>query len=400
MKVIYVNHTIPLYTHPLLQKIVSKGCELVMLLPSKDNGTVGLGVKISHSTANIYRTLYSSSSKKWYGKAALTEMNNIILQERPDILMIGWPYMLQLFFERKLRKTIKDHKIKLIIQEIPFQTPPYGQLSYFKHHPCYDENMNVISSGLVFKLQSLITMLLRKRIYQMASATINYATCAYDILPSYGVKKESIFVRYNTGDTDALFDARKQIEQKNRMLIERPRIIHVGRLVKWKRVDLLIEAFKEVLKTIPDCELVIVGNGPELESLQQQVSEAGLDSNIVFTGSIYDPLVLGQYMYESSVYVLAGMGGLSINDAMGYSLPIICSICDGTEKDLVKDGINGYFFKEGDAKDLANKIVAVLSNPSKAKQMGDESYRVIRDKINLETVAQRYLDAFNYVMEQ
>lgn len=400
MKVIYVNHTIPLYTHPLLQKIVDKGCELVMLLPLGDNGTVGKGVEVSQSNNNAYRICFSSSSKRWYGKVALMDLKSILIQERPDILMIGWPYMLQFFFERELRKTVKHFNIKLIFQEIPFQTPPFGQLSYFKEHPCYNEDMELISSGIRFKLQALLTMYIRKRIYRLVSATINYANCAYDILPSYGVNKESIFVRFNTGDTDALFDARKQIEKKERMLSERPRIIHVGRLVKWKRVDILIEAFKTVIKEIPDCELVIVGKGPEKDSLTQQVIEYGLDNNVVFTGGIYDPLVLGQYMYESSVYVLAGMGGLSINDAMGYSLPIICSVCDGTEKDLVTDGVNGYFFKEGSATDLAEKIIAILSNPTKAKQMGEESYRVIRDKINLGTVSQRYIDAFNYVMNQ
>ena len=61
-------------------------------------------------------------------------------------------------------------------------------------------------------------------------------------------------------------------------------------------------------------------------------------------------------MNESTVYVLAGMGGLSINDAMCFSLFVICLVCDGTEKDLVADGVNGYFFKEGDANDLVDKI--------------------------------------------
>lgn len=54
----------------------------------------------------------------------------------------------------------------------------------------------------------------------------------------------------------------------------------------------------------------------------------------------------------------------------------------------------------GDVNDLAEKIISVLSNPSKCKQMGKESYLIIRDKINLETVSQRYIDAFNYVMQQ
>ena len=398
MKVLYTNHIITPYTHAIMRKVVSKGVDIVFLLPRQDNGTVGEGVVAADSQGGIYQIRYSATSKKWYGKADLTDLGAVLIQEHPDILIIGWPYMLQFFFDRKLRKIIKDFNIKLIIQEIPFQTPPYGRLSYFKDHPVYDENMKLMSTGLGFKLRSLVTMWMRKRLYRLTSATLNYATCAYDILPSYGVKKESIFVRYNTVDTDALFDARKQIENKDRMLSGNPRIIHVGRLVKWKRVDLLISAFCKVRERIPDCELVIVGNGPEKEALMHQAVDTGLSNNIVFTGGIYDPLVLGQYMYESSVYVLAGMGGLSINDAMGYSLPIICSVCDGTEKDLVTDGINGYFFKEGDADDLANTIISVISNPAKAKQMGEESYRVIREKINLETVSQRYLDSFNYVL--
>lgn len=45
MKVIYVNVTIPSYTHPLLERIVSKGCDLIMLLPQNDDKTVGTGVK-------------------------------------------------------------------------------------------------------------------------------------------------------------------------------------------------------------------------------------------------------------------------------------------------------------------------------------------------------------------
>jgi len=399
MKVIYVNHTIPLYTHPLLLKMVRKGCDLVMVIPDKANGTVGEGVEVSKSTDAAYRIRYSQSSKR-HGKPVLTDLNDIINQEKPDILMIGWPYMIQLFFEKQLKKTLRDLNIRLIIQEIPFQTPPYGDLSYFKNHPCYNEDMELISSGLGFTLRTLFTMYIRKKIYQLASATVNYATCAYDILPTYGVKRESIFVRYNTTDTDALFDARRQIEQKQRLLSHRPRIIHIGRLVKWKRVDLLISAFQKVVKVIPNCELLVVGKGPEQESLMQQAANAGLADNVVFTGGVYDPLVLGQYMYESSVYVLAGMGGLSINDAMGYSLPIICSVCDGTEKDLVTDGVNGFFFKEGDADDLAEKITLLLSNPSKAKQMGEASYQVIKNRINLDTVAQRYMDAFNYVMDR
>ena len=45
-------------------------------------------------------------------------------------------------------------------------------------------------------------------------------------------------------------------------------ILHVGRLVAWKNVDLLIEAFDLVLKKIPISRLIIIGTGPEMDKLQ------------------------------------------------------------------------------------------------------------------------------------
>ena len=400
MKVIYVNVTITSYTHPLIERLVSKGCELVMLLPQNDDKTVGTGVKRAEAKKTSYRICYSRSKIKWYGKPALIDLKHILLEEKPDILMIGWPYFLHLFFDRSILKLMRKNKIRLILQEIPFQTPPFGKLGYFKEHPVYNENMELQSHGLWFYLRAILTMWIRRYIYKKADATVNYASCAYDVLPSYGVKREDIFVRYNTSDTDALFEQREKVISTLPMLKVCPRILHIGRLVKWKKVDLLVEAFQKISEKYPDTELVIIGDGPERQTLEQQVLQLGLEDRTVFTGAIYDPLTLGQYMHESSVYVLAGMGGLSINDAMCFSLPVICSVCDGTEKDLITDGVNGYIFQEGNVDSLAYKIDLVLSDRAKAKVMGEASYRVIKEKINLETVSQRYIDAFNYVISK
>ena len=126
----------------------------------------------------------------------------------------------------------------------------------------------------------------------------------------------------------------------------------------------------------------------------------GLTFKIRFVGAVYTPEVLGAYMNESTVYVLAGMGGLSINDAMSYGKPVICSVCDSTEQDLVKDGKNGFFFEEGDADDLADKIITLFDSPELIKTMGEESERIIREEINLETVSQRYIEAFQSISKK
>ena len=327
-------------------------------------------------------------------KTILTDLKTILNEEKPDIVVLGWPYFLQYFFDRQLRLLIKENNIKLIIREIPFQVPPFGQLSYFKENPVYDENMILQSRGMSFFIRALCTMYIRKFVYKHADATINYASCAYDILPSYGVNKDKIFVTYNTPNTESLIRLREKVLSAPPLLEKKQRILHIGRLVKWKRVDLLIDAYAKICPNYPDSELTIIGNGPEMENLQYQAENLGLTGRVVFVGAIYDPFTLGQYMHESSIYVLAGMGGLSINEAMCYSLPVICSVCDGTEKDLIQDGVNGYYFESGNADSLAKSIEYLLRNPQMMKAFGDVSLKKIQEEINLDTVSSRFVEAF------
>ena len=139
---------------------------------------------------------------------------------------------------------------------------------------------------------------------------------------------------------------------------------------------------------------MIVGDGPELDRLKQQASDLQLADRIRFIGAVYDPKTLGAYMNESS------MGGLSINDAMTYGMPVLCAVCDSTERDLVMEGRNGYFFKDGDADSLAERIREMFESPERCREMGKESERIIREKINMETVSKRYLKAFQEIISQ
>lgn len=399
MKVVFTMGGITHYLSPLLDNIVRKGVDVVMVIPyTKDNRTIGKGVKLVSNEAS-YRIIYSVAKQGWHGKTMLTDLKMILNEERPDILVLGWPYFLQYFFDRQLRLLMKKNNIKLIIREIPFQVPPFGQLDYFKENPVYDENMILQSKGMSFLIRSLCTMYIRKFVYKHADATINYASCAYDILPSYGVDKNKIFVTYNTPDTKSLMQEREKVLSAPPLLEKKQRILHIGRLVKWKRVDLLIDAYAKICPDFPDSELTVIGNGPEMENLQSQVENMGLKNRVVFAGAIYDPFTLGQYMHESSIYVLAGMGGLSINEAMCYSLPVICSVCDGTEKDLIQDGVNGLYFENGNVDSLAECMGRLLRNPQKMKSFGDVSFKKIQDEINLDTVSSRFVRAFENVLK-
>lgn len=406
MKVLFTFGGMPHYLNAMLEKLQTKGANITVVSPQKGNATIGKGVKMVEEGA--YRHLNTQEKKMYYGKSGFPALPGIIADERPDIVVLGWPYFLQVFFQPSLRRALKRCGARLVIREIPFQTPPYGQIrDYFRQHPMYDEGMRLLSTGKAFYLRQWLTARIRKYCYARVAGTLNYSTAAYDILPSYGVKREQIHVTYNSTDTEALWREKAAVLAAPALLppSER-RLLHIGRLVKWKRVDLLIEAFARTLTQYPDAELVIVGNGPELDNLKKQAASLGLplrskEENGVdgrgcvrFIGAVYDPKELGAYMNEATVYVLAGMGGLSINDAMTYALPVVCSVCDSTERDLVTDGRNGLFFRDGDADSLTEKILQLLASPQECRRMGQESERIIREQINIDTVSERYLKAF------
>ena len=232
---------------------------------------------------------------------------------------------------------------------------------------------------------------LRKFAYNVPDAHVNYVDEAYAVYGSYGVPPDKIFITRNSPDTDALFAVRESLKSADPILPPcEHRLLHVGRLVAWKRVDMLLRAFTSVKKRYGGAELLVIGTGPEESKLKDLSAELKIDNAVRFLGGVYDPQLLGGYFMSSTIYVLAGMGGLSINEAMCFGLPIICSVGDGTEKKLVREDINGKYFKDGDEDDLTDKILYLFGRPETRKEMGLRSMEIVRNEINIHTVIDGY----------
>jgi glycosyltransferase involved in cell wall biosynthesis len=318
----------------------------------------------------------------------------------PDVLVIGWPYIINFYFDSAARRLLRERNISLVYREIPFMVAPKNRaMSYYRKHPVINENLEVDNPrGCRFYLWAFGLNQMRKRIYGMVDATMIYSSHGFEVQESFGIPRERIFLTYNSPDTETIARTRVKLIEEGLVVTHPKRILHLGRLVKWKRVDLLIEAVSDLAARHEGIEMCIIGSGPEEQSLKELAQRKAPPGVVRFLGSIYDPEELGREIIASGIYVLAGMGGLSINEVMAYGKPVICSRCDGTERDLVTDGFNGYFFREGDAEDLASKIELLLNDPVKADLMGKNALKVIGEKINLQTVTGRFMDCFNYLV--
>ena len=397
MKVLFMFGGLPHYYNYVLSKLNNvKNLEIIVVVPGSSGKTFGEGVYQDNEGIN-FKVYKLEEYKTFYQKYFLKDFIRIIENEKPEIIVTIWPYVLAFIFKFGLWRKIRRENIKLIYKQIPFRLPRFKGGISFNVKPEYDENLKADKS-IFFKLNIFFITILRMIIFKMVDAHVNYTEDAYRILGSYGVKNEKIFITYNSPNTDSLLEAKEKADSLEPILpYNNYRLIHIGRLVKWKRVDLLIKAVNELKKKYKEIELVIIGKGPEENTLKELTGNLNLTDNVKFIGAIYDPVTLGRYFKVSSAYVLAGMGGLSINEAMVFEKPIVCSVCDGTEKKLVRDGYNGKFFNEGNLNDLVEKTDFILSDQVNLKQMGINSREIIKNEVNINTVIKGYIKAFNYV---
>jgi glycosyltransferase involved in cell wall biosynthesis len=396
MKVLFTFPGLAHYLQAQLRKLSQKGIDVAAIVPFKNSSSMGAGVHLEEQ-AQGFKLIEGKEKKSFLGKPIFYNLPEILEQEKPDILVIGWPYALDLLFNSNLKKAIRKHHVKLIYKGIPFNLPARSNLYsyYWKGQFTGDDSQQSPQKSIIGYLKFLAITLLRGFYLRKVDAHVYYIDEAKEIASSYGVASEKIFITYNSPDTEQHLQVYHKIQSLPALLpAGKIRLIHVGRLVYWKRVDLLIEAYRKLLPKYPNLEVLIVGAGPEEQNLR---TLANNDPNIRFTGAVYDPELLGRYFVESTIYVLAGMGGLSINEAMCYAKPILCTRADGTEKTMVREGKNGYFFENANLSDLVKKLELMLESPEKCNAMGNESLRIIEEEINLESVASRYVRAFEFV---
>lgn len=395
-KVLIMYGGLPHYYNPILERL-NEHYELVALVPEQSSLTFGAGVHEDHQVS--FKVIRVQEFRTYYGKVFINDLATIIETEKPAIILAGVSFALGFSLYPSVKRTIARNKVKLCIKAIPFQEPMAQDA--VKHY--YGVDLAKVSFPNLFNrilshIKAMVFVQALTYAYRSADFFVVYTAAGKDIYGSYGVKTDKIFVIYNSPDTDAIFATKAKIAHQS--MAKNPfEILHVGRLVAWKRVDLLLDAVAKLRSRLPEISLVVVGDGPEKEQLIAQAIQLNIANLVQFKGAVYEAEKLGKVFSQAALYVLAGMGGLSINEAMAYGLPVICSVCDGTEKDLVRDGYNGYIFEEGQLDSLIEAIYQILKNPGNRQQMAENSLRIIQDEINIHRVVKEYLHAFASVLK-
>jgi len=140
-------------------------------------------------------------------------------------------------------------------------------------------------------------------------------------------------------------------------------LITVARLSKEKNLYFLLDGIKYVKKNSDlNFKLIVLGDGPERDNLQDYIKENNLENNVELLGSI-DFEEISRYYLASDLFVFASTSetqGMVLLEAMAGKTPVVAVRSSGTD-DVIKNGYNGYKTEE-DVKSWAEKVIKLMKD--------------------------------------
>jgi glucosyltransferase len=211
---------------------------------------------------------------------------------------------------------------------------------------------------------------------------------------SFGIPIEKVSVEYVGVDCRTFTPRGLPISQRDR------RVLFVGRLVEKKGCEYLLKAFAAVQTSVPSASLIIVGDGPLLDSLRRFSRQLNL--NVSFRGAISSEHVQNEFDL-ARVFCLPSVTahngdaegfGLVLLEAQASGVPVITSARGGATEGI-RDGKTGIAVAERDTQTLTTQLIRLLTDDALAESFASAAPSFIRNKFDILKNTEALEDLYN-----
>lgn len=278
-------------------------------------------------------------------------------------------------------------------QVLIMEANPRYPFSYFAQRWMREREKPLIGWGLgsPYPTGSLADQRLRLRRWfvKRFDALITYSQQGAQEYANIGFPAEKVFVAPNAVAPKPVNPAPAR---PPKFRFDRPFVLYVGRLQPRKRVEDLIRACPLLPEELRP-QLWIVGDGPYRYALEELAT--GVYPETRFCGAMHDK-ELEDAFAQADLFVLPGTGGLAVQQAMSFALPVVVGEADGTQSELVR-AENGWRVPGGDVRALADTLKDALADVVRLRQKGLASYRIVKEEVNLENMVAAFNQAVRSV---
>lgn len=211
--------------------------------------------------------------------------------------------------------------------------------------------------------------------------------------------KKDIEVIYNfVNEKEYVRKEHTNLKEKYGIRPEDKTVIHISNFRKVKRIKDVIDTFYYIQKQM-NAKLMLVGDGPELQTAFQMVQELGIANHVLFLGrqkNISDLLSMADLkllMSEQESF------GLVLLEAMSCEVPTIATNVGGIPE-VIKHGETGYIVELGDTKQAAAYSVQLLEDEEKLATFSREAKAHVEEKFSSGHIVQQYIALYEELLKR
>ena len=193
--------------------------------------------------------------------------------------------------------------------------------------------------------------------------------------------------------------------QNKEKIRENRYLLYVGRIVYYKGLNTLIDAFKRVLSNYKTLKLILIGsteiNEKYFKKLKEKIEIDGLEKHIIFKGSVPHNDVY-HYLKNAEVLILPSIKGIYsieeglpnvILEAFKMKCPVIASNIGGINE-IIKDKETGLLIEPSNTTQLVNKILLLLKNDDLRGKIIKNARQYLLQNRNINTIYKEYLKIY------
>lgn len=238
--------------------------------------------------------------------------------------------------------------------------------------------------------------LFQKFVLKKADLIISNSHYTKSLAVNLGISSQKIQVVNLGADIDKFYplESRNKIYKKYNIPPENKLLLSISHLIPRKGNDMVIKALPRILQEIQNLTYMISGEGRYKNELLALTDMIGVKSNIIFTGYIPDN-ELNEYLNACDVFVMPNRQegfdlegfGIVFLEANACKKPVIAGNSGGAI-DAVIDGKTGYLVNSNSIEDISDKILKILSDDDKRRELSENGYLRVVNELNWKNVIQ------------
>lgn len=197
------------------------------------------------------------------------------------------------------------------------------------------------------------------------------------VIKAYGVDPKKIIVNYTATEEPEIIEIEANPKPHQ--------IVTVARLISLKKIDEIIKGMKIVLEKYPDANLVVAGEGPEMENLKNLTKELNLESSVEFLGRVSQSDAK-KLQKNSSVFVLNSTHEslpIAILASLAVGTPVVATSVSGI-KEVVFHEETGLLVKSGDTENISKSIIRFFEDENLRNRVIENGKKLIKEKFSWE----------------